>query len=180
MIQRTKRSLNPFLSRSFQRTLGALTRTALRAGSKVVAKALRAAPSRPKRKAAKRTAAKRPPAKRTLARIGAAKSTRAKSATAKSAATPAGSWSTGSAAGARRYRLYQPPGVVRTERLPLLVMLHGCAQDAQALADSSRINRIAARERFMVLYPEQNPKGPDASRMIWAFAAKQFARPARH
>ena len=49
------------------------------------------------------------------------------------------------AAGARGYRLYQPPAVLRTERLPLLVMLHGCAQDAQALADSSRIDRIAAR-----------------------------------
>jgi poly(hydroxyalkanoate) depolymerase family esterase len=35
-------------------------------------------------------------------------------------------------------------------------MLHGCGQDAQALADSTRMNQIAARERFVVLYPEQD------------------------
>ena len=58
--------------------------------------------------------------------------------------------------GAKRYRLYKPPGVRRGERLPLLVMLHGCLQDAQELADVSQMNRIAARERFFVLYPEQN------------------------
>ena len=59
-------------------------------------------------------------------------------------------------AGARRYRLYKPPGVRRTERLPLVVMLHGCLQDAEALAASSQMNRIAARKRFFVLYPEQD------------------------
>jgi poly(hydroxyalkanoate) depolymerase family esterase len=46
--------------------------------------------------------------------------------------------------------------VRRNERLPLLVMLHGCGQDAAALAASSRMNTIAARERFFVLYPEQD------------------------
>ena len=159
-----RRIRNPFLSRSFRRTLGALTRSALRAGTKAVTKALRATPSRPKSKAVKRAAVKRLPvkttlAKRTRASISTAKSKLAKSATARSAATPAGSWTSGIAAGsagARRYRLYKPPGVSRTERLPLLVLLHGCTQDAQALADSSRMNAIAARERFMVLYPEQD------------------------
>ncbi|MFZ6770290.1 alpha/beta hydrolase family esterase [Undibacterium sp. Di26W] len=57
--------------------------------------------------------------------------------------------------GARRYRLYKPPGVRRTESLPLIVMLHGCGQDAEALAASTRMNQIARRERFLVLYPEQ-------------------------
>ena len=59
-------------------------------------------------------------------------------------------------AGARRYRLYKPPGVRSTERLPLVVMLHGCLQDAEALAASSQMNRVAARRRFFVLYPEQD------------------------
>ena len=58
--------------------------------------------------------------------------------------------------GARRYRLFKPTGVRRDERLPLLVMLHGCVQDAQTLADSSRMNAVASRERFLVLYPEQD------------------------
>lgn len=124
-----RRTANPFLSRSFQRTLTAMTRTAMRTGTKAVKKALRAAPS---------------PRKTTAA---------------KPVTTSAALWSAGvcvGATGARRYRLFKPPGVRRTERLPLLVMLHGCGQDAQALADVSLMNRIATRERFLVLYPEQD------------------------
>jgi len=78
----------------------------------------------------------------------------------------AGDWSLGiamGASGARRFRLYRPPGVKFGERLPLIVMLHGCGQDANAFATSTRMNRIAQRERFLVLYPEQdrlaNPQG---------------------
>ncbi|CAH0351284.1 PHB depolymerase family esterase [Aquabacterium sp. CECT 9606] len=65
--------------------------------------------------------------------------------------------------GARRYHLFKPHGVQLHERLPLLVMLHGCGQDAESFALSTRMNRLAARERFLVLYPEQdrraNPQG---------------------
>lgn len=71
----------------------------------------------------------------------------------------AGDWIPGVAigvAGARRYRLYRPPGVMPGERLPLVVMLHGCGQDAKGFATSTRMNRIAARHRFAVLYPEQD------------------------
>lgn len=60
------------------------------------------------------------------------------------------------AAGAKRFRLYRPPGVKFGERLPLMVMLHGCGQDANSFAASTRMNRIAMRERFLVLYPEQD------------------------
>jgi len=71
-----------------------------------------------------------------------------------------GQWLAGIApgpAGARRYQLYVPPGVSRTSRtrLPLLVMLHGCGQTAHGFAASTRMNQRAARERFLVLYPEQ-------------------------
>jgi poly(hydroxyalkanoate) depolymerase family esterase len=71
----------------------------------------------------------------------------------------AGSWIAGvavGATGAKRFRLYRPPGVKVGERLPLMVMLHGCGQDADAFAASTRMNRIAMRERFLVLYPEQD------------------------
>jgi poly(hydroxyalkanoate) depolymerase family esterase len=70
-----------------------------------------------------------------------------------------GDWLTGMAmgpSGARRYRLYRPPAVQFGERLPLVVMLHGCGQDAKSFAESTRMNRIASRERFFVLYPEQD------------------------
>lgn len=77
-----------------------------------------------------------------------------------------GDWLPGVAlgpAGARRFRLYRPPDLQRGERLPLLVMLHGCGQDAPSFAKSTRMNSLAARERFLVLYPEQdrlaNPQG---------------------
>ena len=65
--------------------------------------------------------------------------------------------------GARRYRLFRPAGVGYGETLPLMVMLHGCHQDARSFAASTRMNVVAARERFLVLYPEQdrlsNPQG---------------------
>ena len=58
--------------------------------------------------------------------------------------------------GAQRYRVFRPAGVKFGERLPLMVMLHGCGQDAKSFAVSTRMNRVAARERFLVLYPEQD------------------------
>jgi len=70
-----------------------------------------------------------------------------------------GDWIAGvsmGAAGARRFRLYRPPGMARGEKLPLLVMLHGCGQDANAFANGTRMNRLARQQRFLVLYPEQD------------------------
>jgi poly(hydroxyalkanoate) depolymerase family esterase len=69
-----------------------------------------------------------------------------------------GSWLMGlvmAADGPRRYYLFRPAGVRFGERLPLLVMLHGCHQDAKSFAASTRMNAVATRERFLVLYPEQ-------------------------
>ncbi len=60
------------------------------------------------------------------------------------------------ATGARRFRLFRPAGVALGERLPLMVMLHGCGQDANTFAASTRMNNVATRERFLVLYPEQD------------------------
>lgn len=71
----------------------------------------------------------------------------------------AGAWTPGvaiGAYGARRFRLYCPPGIEPGEGLPLMVMLHGCGQDAEGFAASTRMNRVALRERFLVLYPEQD------------------------
>ncbi len=117
------------LTRSFQRTLTAVTRQAIRAGSRAMTQGLREAP-----KVRARAPARRTPVKKTDCSTGLVLGI----------------------AGARRYRLYQPPGVRRNERLPLVVMLHGCGQDAEALAASSRMNLVAAREHFLVLYPEQD------------------------
>ena len=71
-----------------------------------------------------------------------------------------GEWISGVApgpAGARRFHAYVPTGLALRpdEKLPLLVMLHGCGQTGRDIAAVSRMNRLAARHRFVVLYPEQ-------------------------
>jgi len=126
MVRRLKQSA---WSRSLQGVLKTMTRAAMHVGTKAIKNGLRAIPLERQRVTAKKVMAK------------------------------SANWTTGLAigtAGPRHYRLYKPPGVRRTESLPLLVMLHGCGQDAEALAASSRMNTIAARERFFVLYPEQD------------------------
>jgi poly(hydroxyalkanoate) depolymerase family esterase len=53
------------------------------------------------------------------------------------------------------YALYLPPGAA-LGRVPLLVMLHGCKQNADEFAQGTRINLLADRYGFAVLYPEQS------------------------
>ncbi|WP_339385832.1 extracellular catalytic domain type 1 short-chain-length polyhydroxyalkanoate depolymerase [Burkholderia sp. Ac-20379] len=52
------------------------------------------------------------------------------------------------------YLLYQPPGAARDG--PLVVMLHGCKQTAEAFAIGTRIDRLADKHGFSVLLPEQS------------------------
>jgi len=66
------------------------------------------------------------------------------------------------AAGTRNYKLYLPtprPG----KPTPLIVMLHGCHQDAAGFAAATRMNELARECHAAVLYPEQcrmvNPMG---------------------
>jgi len=88
----------------------------------------------------------------------AVRSAKSSSARVRKPATDLGHWTSGIAVGVhgpRRYRLFCPEGLKEGESLPLVVMLHGCLQDATTFAASTRMNRIAIRERFVVLYPEQ-------------------------
>ncbi len=53
-----------------------------------------------------------------------------------------------------RYLLYLPEGRTRAP-VPLLVMLHGCTQDAAEFAAGTRMNAAAQEQGCAVLYPEQ-------------------------
>lgn len=59
-----------------------------------------------------------------------------------------------SALGSREFVVARPAGAQR-ERLPMLVVLHGCVQSADDIARGTRLSEAAAREGFVVLYPEQ-------------------------
>ncbi len=53
----------------------------------------------------------------------------------------------------RRYRVYLPAGYDETERLPVVVVLHGCKQTHLDMQSISGFDAIADRERFIVVYP---------------------------
>jgi poly(hydroxyalkanoate) depolymerase family esterase len=54
------------------------------------------------------------------------------------------------------YWLYLPSGDISTKPRPMVVMLHGCKQSATDLAASTRMNQLAERKGFAVLYPQQS------------------------
>jgi poly(hydroxyalkanoate) depolymerase family esterase len=54
----------------------------------------------------------------------------------------------------RNYRLYIP--ATNIENRPLLVMIHGCRQDAATFAEATRMSALADAHGFAVLYPDQS------------------------
>ncbi len=57
--------------------------------------------------------------------------------------------------GLRHYKLYVPPNA-DGQSLPLVVMLHGCTQDADDFAAGTAMNDAARTQGFYVLYPIQS------------------------
>ena len=73
------------------------------------------------------------------------------------------------------YRLYIP-GTAREAGpapLPLLVMLHGCNQDAADFAQGTAMNNLAEQQACIVLYPEQQAKANAMRCWNWYDTAHQ-------
>ncbi|MET4201827.1 PHB depolymerase family esterase [Bradyrhizobium sp. LA6.12] len=66
------------------------------------------------------------------------------------------------AAGGRTYKLFIPSRC-RGQRLPLIVMLHGCTQSPDDFAAGTRMNFLAEEQNCFVVYPEQ-PSGANHSK----------------
>jgi poly(hydroxyalkanoate) depolymerase family esterase len=75
------------------------------------------------------------------------------------------------------FNLYVPAQAAAVDalnaRLPLLVMLHGCKQDAPDFARGTGMNELAATTPFMVLYPEQPAKANQMRCWNWFDTAHQ-------
>ncbi|MBM7703461.1 alpha/beta hydrolase family esterase [Metabacillus iocasae] len=56
----------------------------------------------------------------------------------------------------KKYMLYVPSNYERDKKLPLMVMLHGCTQNADDFATGTNMNVVAEENQFIVLYPEQH------------------------
>ncbi|WP_085316660.1 extracellular catalytic domain type 1 short-chain-length polyhydroxyalkanoate depolymerase [Derxia lacustris] len=79
----------------------------------------------------------------------------------------------GDANGSREYKLFIPPGAGQGRALPLVVMLHGCTQDADDFATGTRMNQLALAGDVFVLYPRQSRKANGTRCWNWFVPAHQ-------
>ncbi|MGH8795518.1 MAG: extracellular catalytic domain type 1 short-chain-length polyhydroxyalkanoate depolymerase [Caldimonas sp.] len=68
--------------------------------------------------------------------------------------------------GTRSYKLFVPGGHT-VKPLPLVVMLHGCAQSPDDFAAGTRMNELAQQRGFLVLYPAQAPRSNTSKCWNW-------------
>src|ERR1700757_4552192 len=60
---------------------------------------------------------------------------------------------------------YVPTGI--TGKAPLVVVMHGCTQNATTVATQSGWNTLADRHKFFVVYPEQNSANNSSNCFNW-------------
>lgn len=76
-------------------------------------------------------------------------------------------------AGTIDYRLFSPSGPVASHA-PMLVMLHGCTQDAEDFAIGTQMNTLAQQAGLYVLYPIQSSRANMNQCWNWFEPAHQF------
>lgn len=74
------------------------------------------------------------------------------------------------------YAVYCPAGLTDADPAPLLVLLHGCRQEALAFAHASGWVREAERHRFRLLCPEQRRDANPYGCWNWFHPAAQTGR----
>jgi poly(hydroxyalkanoate) depolymerase family esterase len=70
-----------------------------------------------------------------------------------------GSWVSGTVKnsyGSLEYKLWMSSGYQKEKPVPLVLMLHGCTQKTEDLAEMSGMNDLADKNNFLVAYPEQS------------------------
>ncbi|WP_176061060.1 PHB depolymerase family esterase [Paraburkholderia sp. BCC1876] len=132
-------------------------------------KAAKRTPARPTRAATSKASAKVRPLKAAAVRAPAKRETSRPAARESRVRPRASAWASGAwtrsfhsapAAPGRlvnhlQYGLYIPSGHA-LESMPLVVMLHGCTQSIDEFAEGTRMNVLADRFGFAVVYPEQS------------------------
>lgn len=85
-----------------------------------------------------------------------------------------GTWGAGPLA-PRRYRIFVPAGATASHRAPMLVLLHGCGQDAASFAAVTRAAAVARESGWVVLLPEQSSQANGQRCWNWFRPAAQGA-----
>ncbi len=75
--------------------------------------------------------------------------------------------------GARDYRVYVPSSSGDGRSPPLIVVLHGCTQDALDIARGTRMNERAEEAGLLVVYPEQPKAANEKTCWNWYDPAHQ-------
>lgn len=156
------KSLSKIWLRGLKRLLAIQTEHSRKTTKRTTTRPARPAAAKPSTKVRplKPAAAVRAPAKRDVPRAAARESRVRPRASAWASGSWTRSFHSAPAAPGRlvnhlQYGLYIPAGHA-LEAMPLVVMLHGCTQSIDEFAEGTRMNVLADRFGFAVVYPEQS------------------------